>query len=217
MSLGLWLSSTNLLQTPRLIWWQDQAKCCRGIFNISLFEKSKQRTHLSWNEEPIKTFWWKITFPIRGFWQVDKRGIFHATVQTVTFDGVKLLAWDKTKNSLNSIAICSLPWSLLTQYYECDSELNVLPQKIRNGVLLVVKEYWQKKKLHQEQLGLFLSGEKARLRRIFSLWLLLFIGLSGDDVSVSKFLVQDTHLMHFPLPYKMALYNCIILLRISII
>ena len=46
MSLGLWLSSTNLLQTPRHIGWQDQAKCCRGIFNICLFEKSKQKTHL---------------------------------------------------------------------------------------------------------------------------------------------------------------------------
>ena len=95
--------------------------------------------------------------------------VYCPTVQTVIFDGVKLLALDKTKNSLNSIAIFSLPWSLLTQYYECDSELNVLPQKIRNGVLLVVKECWKKKNLRQEQLGLFLSGEKARLRRIFSL------------------------------------------------
>ena len=217
MSLGLWLSSTNLLQTPRHIWWQDQAKCCRGIFNISLFEKSKQKTHLSWNEEPIKTFWWKITFPIRGFWQVDKRGIFHATVQTVTFDGVKLLAWDKTKNSLNSIAICSLPWSLLTQYYECDSELNVLPQKIRNSVLLVVKECWKKIISNHEQLGLFLSEEKARLWGIFHFWLILFIGLSGNGVNLSKFLAQKPHLMHYPLPYKIAFYNFITLLRISII
>ena len=154
---------------------------------------------------------------MRCFWQVDKRGIFYATVQTVIFDGVKLLAWDKTKNSLNSIAICSLPWSLLTQYYQCDSELNVLPQKIRNGVSLVVKECWQKKNLHQEQLGLFLSEEKARLQRIFSLWLFLFIGLSGKGLNVSKCLAQNPHLMHFPRPYKMALYNWIILLRISII
>ena len=164
-----------------------------------------------------KDFLGKISFPIRRFWQVDKRGIFHATVQTVIFDGVKLLAWDKTKNSLNSIAICSLPWSLLTQYYECDSKLNVLTQKIGKGVLLVVKERWQKKNLHQEQLCLFLFEDKARLRRIFSLWLLLFIGLSGNGVNVSKFLAQNPHLMHFPLPYKMALYNCITLLRISII
>ena len=38
-----------------------------------------------------------------------------ATVQTVTFDEVKLVSLNKTKNSLTSIAIYFLPWSLLTQ------------------------------------------------------------------------------------------------------
>ena len=56
----------------------------------------------------------------------------------------KIISLNKTKNSFNSIAKTSLRWSLLIQYYECNSELNDLPQKIRNGVLLVVKESWKK-------------------------------------------------------------------------
>ena len=129
----------------------------------------------------------------------------------------KIISLNKTKNSFNSIAKTSLRWSLLIQYYECNSELNDLPQKIRNGVLLVVKECWKKIISNHEQLGLFLSEEKARLWRIFHFWLILFIGLSGNGVNLSKFLAQKPHLMHYPLPYKIAFYNCITLLRISII
>ena len=63
MFLDLWLSSTNPLQRPRYIGWQDQAKSCRCFFNISLFEKSKQKAH----EEPIKTFRGKTSFPMQRF------------------------------------------------------------------------------------------------------------------------------------------------------
>ena len=41
--------------------------------------------------EPIKTFRGKISFPTQRFQQVYKRGIFHAALRIVTFDGVKLV------------------------------------------------------------------------------------------------------------------------------
>ena len=75
----------------------------------------------------------------------------------------KIISLNKTKNSFNSITKTSLRWSLLIQYYECNSELNDLPQKIRNGVLLVVKECWKKNNLQSWTTGFILIWRKGKI------------------------------------------------------
>ena len=78
----------------------------------------------------------------------------------MTPDEAKIVGWNKAEDSLTSVAICSLPWGLLTQYYECNSEIYMFHQETVSGILLAVTESWQKDNPHQEQLGLFLTEKQ---------------------------------------------------------